>query len=75
MAQHLKWVNSVTQMLEKNESYIALTEVSSPDVLTVLYYGNTKRALTKWCLQEEWPRGGGYFCALLYEQYLMEQDI
>ena len=33
--------------VEKNESYIALTEVSSPDVLTVLYYGNTKTALTK----------------------------
>lgn len=33
--------------VEKNESYVALTKVSSPDVLTILYSRNSKRTLIK----------------------------
>lgn len=51
--------------VEKNESYIALTEVSSPDVLTVLYYGNTKTALTKWCFYKRSDQEGGIFMCLI----------
>ena len=52
-------------MLKKNESYIALTEVSSPDVFTVLNCGNTKRALTKTCFYKRSDREGGIFMCLI----------
>ena len=62
--------------VEKNESYVALTEVSSPDVLTILYSGNSKRTLTKcWVSTRGATKRVGDLEALLYEEWLMEWDI